>query len=676
LRRKAPVLLTIAIIIIGILGGAALIYLPGTDAPQARLSLHDADGIKSVSVGETAEYVIKVRNDGGTRGHFEITTEGEAEGWTSSISHDTLNLGSGDSQNIQLFVPPLSADAEPWIDVNVRATRADNVTVVGTTTYLKGTVEIRKVGSDTWEEYTSGTDIGEGDDIRTGENSYIQLTFGEQCSIFLYPNSQIHCTNSYHIDGDLTYWFTMVTGKGAFRVDLETPDDDFTLTLDDGGSVEVLNANIATFVAQEDGYVRVLRGTVTIQGPPTRGEEGIRADEQITAGYDSDGNSFDTAMISYSNTNVNAVLKGVGASMGFENPGNFIANGDLDGFVLRHAGTDEFYLFNGDATFVELDISVIGTEPFDLTYAQSTPDSKVFTFKNIDTAANTMFVRFQEDKTFISSTSDVTYDFEIQNSDGGIFTVTDVKLDANQGNSFKVIDFADIGKTDTSPVVFGIDRDGDNNIDETVDIKSGMTGDKLTDALEDDDEDEDEDENLIWYGLIVIFLILLCVFYYMFVLSGKGRRPRTKQDREEAFRRLREDLLRPKELGADQVGMDDESWDEISPEMGMYAPPEPTLPSTVPFSVPSTPMDEQVPPETTAPEEWKPEEAAVPKEVTDIREKIERSDFQTMEDYLKEEPGTLKYIEPEELRKKVKKQTDNMEEWWDEWNKELDEIMK
>ena len=69
-------------------------------------------------------------------------------------------------------------------------------------------------------------------------------------------------------------------------------------------------------------------------------------------------------------------------------------------------------------------------------------------------------------------------------------------------------------------------------------------------------------------------------------------------------------------------------------------------------------------------------EIEVPPQVTSFKQEIEKPEYQTIPDMLKEEPDEIKFTIPEEMKEKVKKRIEDIDDWWDEWNDELDEILK
>ena len=709
LKRNVPVLLTVAILIIGILSGAAILYLPEANAPQIRLTLHDADGMKSVSVGETAEYVIKVQNLGGTRGHVDLSLQGEAEGWASVISHESLNLGPKDWQNVHLFVTPETEEAAPWIDVNVIATRADNITITATTTFLIGTMEIRESGEKEWTTYLPDTEIGEGDDLRTGPLTYSQITFQNYLRIVFMPFTQMHVIHSNSEGDTKTFWLVLKEGEAIFSLNLPGGDSGFMLDTNSGAVVQVNDTGRVVFTATSEGYVRVFAGTVSYEAPPGRGPAATRAGEEVTGGSDSSGNTFDYSILSYPNALLNGVVTtSRGATMGFENSGNFITDGSFHGYVLRHADTDDFYLYGNDASYAVLQVFPKISGLFDITFTQNTPDRVTFGFRNVDTTANTLTFMFQKGRTSIFSPAFTTYDLDITNSNGDMFVVTDVDLEEGNGNGFSIQDINALGDHDSAPVIFELDVDGDGDTDRAARITTGATGDEIVAALEKEDVEESD---YLWVG--VFFIIIILAFLIIFVIFSKKRPPSSRFQREEEFRRKRAELLgltyarygeMPQERKKKEL-MEDEAWDEIIPPSPPITPSEPegsiidsiSHEPVVPMAGPSERLEwkerEAGAAERT---KWKEREVGaaserakweerkerelmeieVPPQVTSFKQEIEKPEYQAIPDMLKEEPDEIKFTIPEEMKEKVKKRIEDIDDWWDEWNDELDEILK
>lgn len=711
LKRNVPVLLTVAILIIGILSGAAILYLPEANAPQIRLTLHDADGMKSVSVGETAEYVIKVQNLGGTRGHVDLSLQGEAEGWASVISHESLNLGPKDWQNVHLFVTPETEVAAPWIDVNVIATRADNITITATTTYRIGTLEIRESGQKEWTTYLPGTEIGEGDDLRTGPLSYSQITFQNYLRIVFLPFTRMHVIHSNSLGDTKTFWLVLEKGEAAFSVNLPGGDSGFMLDTDSGAVVQVNGTERVVFTATAAGYVRVFAGAVSYEAPPGRGPAGTRAGEEITGGSDSSGNTFDYAILSYPSNRMNGVVKNSrGATMGFENSGNFVTDGRFHGYVLRHATTDDFYLYGDDASYVVLQVTTKNSGLFDITFTQNTPDRVTFVFRNVDTTAHTLTFIFQKGRISISSSAFTTYDLDITNSKGDRFAVTDVDLEGGSGHGFSIQDINAIGDQDPAPVIFELDEDGDGDTDRAARITTGATGDEIVAAL---GEEDVEESDYLLVGVIFIIIIILELLIIFVIFSNK-RPHRSRYQREEEFRRKRAELLglayarygeMPQERKKKEL-MEEEAWDEIIPPSPPITPSEPeesikdsiSHEPVVPMGGPSERLEweergvgaaaertrweergVEAAVERTRWEEGKERELMeeeVPPQVTSFKQEIEKPEYRAIPDLLKEDPDKFKFTVPEEMKEKVKKRIEDVDDWWDEWNDELDEILK
>ena len=734
LRSKTPVLLTIAIMIIGILAAATLLYLPGSNAPQVSFTLHDSDGVKTVAPGETAEYIIRVENTGQTTGHYTLGAEGEADGWSSAISHESLHLPPGEHRLVSLFVTPENEQAEPRIDVNVVATRADNVTIVSTTTYLTGQVLIRKADETLWRTFTSGSGMEEGDDLKTGYNSYVQVDFGDDLLMSLAPETEIHCRFSNVGTGVTTFWFDLMRGSSAFDVMLPNDQSSFTLTIADGSRVRVVSREETIFRARDSGKVEVLMGTVLYEGPPTRNLLGTRAETEIGQGMDNLGNTFDFSIISVLREKVNALItNGRIGTMGFDNSGSFVADGNLDGFLFRGSSLDRFFIFEGDSVFIEVTISPKGAGPFDVTSTRYDPEPSTFKFDKITTASQSVFIRFEPDTAYISTSSDSTYDMEIRNAEGETHSTKDIPLKAAQGNSFEVEDFDTISESGSDSVVFGLDENGDEIPERTIAVSSGRNGEDVLDDLPEDDDDEDS--NAVWIAVVIVLVVLAFVVMFVYDANGGFGRRRTRMTREEEFAQKRAELLRKQKAPEVQTdgtkkdtieddedlseeepddgsgdGQDDgEDWDDLIEKDSEPVAPEP-MPPTVPDRPEPAPTKSEPEPvlgardftpgsapppiydRPEAPESWAPtsresdepgipddhveSEPDAPPHLYDFEKALDDPEYQNIDATLAEPSVAAEFTDPGIMRKKVEKEIKEIDEWWDNWNDELDEIMK
>lgn len=688
MNKKTPVLLTIAILLIGILAGVALLYVPESDAPQVSFTLYDSDGVKSVAPGETAEYVIKVENEGSTTGHFELSSEGEAKGWTSSMSHDSINLPAGENQLISLYVTPKDDQADSSIDVNVIATRADNVTTVGTTTFLKGSVQIKNENETEWQTFTPGSEVNEGDDLRTNVNSNAQVDFDDHIGLVLLPKSEIHCRFSNVNGATTTYWFVLNRGTAGFSVNLPNGDAVFTLQLTNGARVLISSEEETVFQADAAGLVQVFLGSVVYREPITRGPSGTRADITIQAGEDSNGDSFDYSIITLPAEGLETIVENAnGDKLGFENGGAFVSDNDIKGFLMIGDEVNRFFLMGGEATYFELTIVHDGTEPFDIEAMIFAPDLRSFTFKNIQTQASRMFLRFQENKAYFGANSGATYDMTIMNDEGKTFEASDISFDQNQGNSFKVEDFQKIDDTDSDVVMFGLDENFDRTADQTTAISTGLNGEEILEKLDDDETDEETD--YLWLGVLII-LIIGAIVVLVFIFTGeKGGTGRKRTTREEEFHLKRAALLEAAEKTpiADEEpgeGMTEdkkELWDDLAPTSDRMEPipPEILLPQE-PAPTPVVGAREYTPDfgaiSEPEPMPWAPDETERPSQLPKFKKEIQKPDFQEIDEILKAPSKGDDFTDPGVMRTAVEKHIKDIDDWWDGWNEELDDILK
>ena len=95
------------------------------------------------------------------------------------------------------------------------------------------------------------------------------------------------------------------------------------------------------------GPVRVLRGTVHFFTQTTR--QGGGDVQVLTPGVDSEGNEFDHGTISYPNDKVSGIITSfMGDTIGFDNTGGFVTQGNLDGFLHHTVGTDIYFVYGVD----------------------------------------------------------------------------------------------------------------------------------------------------------------------------------------------------------------------------------------------------------------------------------------------------------------------------------------
>jgi len=462
----------------------------------------------------------------------------------------------------------------------------------------------------------------------------------------------------------------------------------FTLELANGAIVYANGSEKVVLHAESGGTVEVYEGKSDYQPAPT----GQRTEDpptfEITAAHDSNGISFDFALLYYQNEHVSGIVENIlGDRIGFENTGEFISDGTDDTFVFRVDGYDYFYLSEEDDDYVSLDLKSINKGIFDLHFELRSDGIRSFIYKNIDTNSLNIFVEFIGDSTYIKPSSDVTYDLEIRNEDGETFIIRDITLPAREGYKITVLSFEDLSDEDAKPVQFGRDVNGDGQVDETIDISTGMTWNDIKDKFEKEDKEDEEDFILIIIGIIIVVVILLFVIYLIF---GRSRHifKRRKSDREEAFRLLREELKAARERPAEGRIPEPEgvqSWDdlEIPPDstekpFAMGIPMQPTIPSAVGAGYPDEdrlltrePGEPELPPEFPEGEGWGPEEPEVSPELTEFRE-----EFKEIDQFLRERSKIEEITSPLELKKKVIKHIEETDDWWDEWNEDLDEMLK
>ena len=729
LNKKTPVLLTTAVLLMGMLAGITIMLLPESDAPQVSFSLYDTDGIKTVALGETAEYIIRVDNLGRTTGHFYLSTRGEAQGWTSGISHDVVHLPAGEHQLISLYVTPQDIRATPSINVNVVATRSGNETLVGTTTYLKGLAEFRRAGEDPWRMFTTGSSVHEGDEVRTGASSFTQLDFSDsgdisRINMALEPRSHILFESATSSGGMYpTHTFRFHLGAGTMGCSVNLPDDTwrFELALANGASVHISSPGERVFVAEAAGMVRVFEGSLIYREGTTRNPSGVRADLTITQGQASDGGSFHHSVISLPNNGVNPRVQNVhGATLGFENSGDFVSDGTINGFLLRGDTRDRFFLEGGDATYTHLVVSRDAHSPVDVHATIHSPEPRTFRIVNIDTPSTTLNLQFGSDRVSIHTSSETTYDLEITNWYGKAFTVTGLTLGRGQGHSFRVEDFGAIDDTIRPVVVFGLDRDGDGRTDRSVAVTTGMTGSEIGSMLEDED---DEEMDSLWYAIIVVMIIMAIFVLTLVAMGSRRRRPRIRMEREEEYRRKRAALLETARAAGIPM------WAPGSPDMepepmpgmepGPMIPPTPTRMEPEPAvtsartrmepgpvvvhtstrmePAPAMPPAAHVPvvetrdytpeyrersPPTAVTRKpaghrvFAPEEITDPSRLADFAEEVERPELREIDEMLRTQEAGTDIPSPAEKRAEVEKYMRDLDEWWEEWDRELDEILK
>ena len=523
-NKKALTVLTIAAMLISILLAGSSFFIPSGDAPsQVSMSLYDADGVKMVSTGETAEYKIRVENTGSTIGHIDLSREGEADGWETAISHETLHLQPGDDQLVSLYVTPVDEDADPSIDVNVLASRGENITIVSTTTYVSTNVEILKDGDSQWHLFDQDSDtLEEGDELRSGPDSYAQFTFPGEHTIVLLPNSRIYLSQAHTIDGAAIFHYEMIQGLASFQVNLGNVNSTFTVEMDSGAMAKVRPGQLAVFKASTTGYVSVLQSIVSYRGSQTR-QGDFEGFTNITAGSDSDGQTLDYAIITLDNNFVAGIIKNIqGESVGFNNEGEFVSNGDMNGFVLKNTGVDTFYIFDNDIEQLTLDLATLKPGSFDLTFTRYEPDSKGFAelkgfaFRDLTTpSGGTATLTFAKDRVTITSTSELTYNFEVHFQETKRFHLTDMTLYENEGNTFTVENYEHINNDEVNTVRFGRDKDGDGTSDDELMIRTGLTGDEVYDDLSEDEENS-------FFTFVLIALVLVLVIAAMYVLVSMG----------------------------------------------------------------------------------------------------------------------------------------------------------
>ena len=547
---------------IGILILSANYYLPTADAPQIRMTLYDADGVKTVGVGETAEYVIKVENIGGSREHVTLDHEGDAEGWSSGMSHSELLIQPGDHRRISLYVSPNTGEAEPVFNVNVVATRGDNITQLVISTYLKGNVSVLPEGEVIWVPLDPIDTIGEGDRLKTGDDSYGQFDLGEDASFVLKPNSELQVKYSHAVDLNKTYHFILNTGAISFDVTLPTETSTFTLELPNGNIITINSTENTVFDVEADGTVRVFDGELSITAPDTR--QGGDQITILTRGMDSEGNTFDFIKLYHQNDVISGILTNVqGDKIGMDNDGNFVAEGTLDGFLLRDGETDTYFVYGLDSTSLTYELTSISTGTFDLIFLRFAPDLKGFYFNDVDTPSKgTAMFKFKEDEAYIASSSELNYDLEIRHLDTSRFYLNEMTLYADEGNNYKVLNYEHLANDEVNTVQFGRDENGDGTVDDDTLIHTDLTGKQVYDGM--DDEDSSSFLYLV-VGALVIILLILAMFFAL--QSGE----RDSDNLPESFDGLEESSSEPQD--EPEMGSDDE-MKRIIPPMGLYDKPD------------------------------------------------------------------------------------------------------
>jgi len=520
LNKKALTIITIAAMLTSILFVVSSLYAPSSDAPEVNLVLYDADGVKMVSVGETATYVILVENTGTADSNIDISKEGTASGWDSSLSHEKVHLRPGDEQQVSLYVTPTEEDAESSIEVNVVATRGDNVTIISTTTYLSGDVLIRKAGEVNWEQFTQDMDVEEGDDLKTGQESYTQVAFQDFASVVLLPDTELHVRFKYLTDENATFEFMLLSGGAAFNINLPTAISMFTLKMPGDALIEVDSTTNTVFLARANGDILVFAGTVRYTPPQTR-QGRSDGETNISAGKDSSGEDFNYAKLQYNNDGVSGIVKNLqNETIGFENDGDFVASGELKGFVFRIDGIDIFFLHGLDIESVTLDIASMKPGFFDLSFIRYDPDLKGFLFKDMNTPSNgKAHFLFKSNEVYLRSESKLSYDFEIRSGETDRFYLNDMTLEPGEGNLFRVLKYVHLENEDVNSVLFGRDTDGDGTIDDEVVIRTGMTGEQVYKDL---DEDDDESGYVVLVAALVVIIIIV-VMYLILQSGGPGQ---------------------------------------------------------------------------------------------------------------------------------------------------------
>ncbi|MCK4614279.1 MAG: hypothetical protein KAU14_05705, partial [Thermoplasmata archaeon] len=369
--------------------------------------------------------------------------------------------------------------------------------------------------------------LEEGDDLRTAEDSYGQFDFGDCLHVILLPGSEIHCEFTSELEGVVTSELVLDQGKAAFMVDLHGTGSKFTLRMTDGAGVVVNPGEKTVFHADSTGKVRVFSGRVSYypheigQGTP------IMLKANMTNGLET---IFDHSVFHHPRALLTAIARNSkGATMGFDTTGNFVATGELKGFVFRLPDKVSFYLYDEDSKSISFELRTVKAGRFELHFLRYTTEPVGFAFKNMDTSSsNTIFLRFQndheKDRAYIRSiSSNLSYDMEISYRATCRFCLHDMTLNPGEGHSYEILNYERLDSTDINSVRIGLDEDGDESSEDKAKIHTGMSGSEVDDSLR---EGDDESSILQAAFCAVVFIIFIAVMIFVLRIGGGyGREP-------------------------------------------------------------------------------------------------------------------------------------------------------
>ncbi|MCK4615091.1 MAG: hypothetical protein KAU14_09835, partial [Thermoplasmata archaeon] len=478
-------------------------------------------------------------------------------------------------------------------------------------------------------------------------------------------------------------------GKAAFMVELPGTGSKFTLQMAGGDKAVVDHGEKTVFRAEFSGRIWVFSGRVSYypheigQGNPTM----LKA--HMTTRFDPNGTIFNHSLLHYSRALVTGIVTNSwGASMGFGNTGNFVATGELRGFVIRLPDEDCFYLYGKYSGFLSLDLTAHEAGRFDLHFLRYTTEPVGFTFKDMDTSPNTIFLRFQDDKAYVGGSSDLNYDMEISYKETSRFYLHDMTLYQGKGHSYKVFNYEHLSNPDEDSVIFGLDENGDEISEERVNIHSEMSGKDIYKALK--GEKEEETHRLLLFTLVAILFILFMVLFFV----------AWKVDFNETFGTGPEISMEKEEI------LEEELEEEIppGPERPIEEMPEEGIPSEAEIEeMPLEITHEEIPKEikpAEMPREKERPKAVMEKRLMDLKESLilEEEYEPIKEEGLRDEeelPPLAPEVGPEEEApplealiqadidkgfqriERLKKEIDEVmvkievDDWWSNWNEAM-----
>jgi len=151
------------------------------------------------------------------------------------------------------------------------------LTILSTT---EGEVFVMKAGTDTWGEGQSGTELEEGDTIKTGEDSSAEITFFDGSTVELQPDTEVGITSldRYCDTGVTTITLEQIIGATISRViNIVDPASSYEVETSSGtaavrGSilVFVVTGNGTAWVANQKGNIWTKAQGVELQVPEKR----------------------------------------------------------------------------------------------------------------------------------------------------------------------------------------------------------------------------------------------------------------------------------------------------------------------------------------------------------------------------------------------------------------------